>query len=654
MDPQTFQVFCQGQEIPLQLHTVYPDQWMAGDFLEFHAQPMQGLYTNTNVYWLRWGQNIGQRVFYRDSLKTEALKITTFSEKIRIEQNKAFWENLREPFSVDHWFWEKITAPKISKYSIDLPNPVANQPVEITMSLRGRTTPDPHPNHHAIFSWNSSVMGEGTWNNENEFIQTYTVPHAASTNILEIKAPGDTGAPLDIFYFNWVEISYRRSLRAIQDQIDFQIQPSGDCQIIVTNFTSQNIRVWDITNPQSISEITNLSITPQGSTYTLAFNDAVNQVKAYYAFCSSQTQKPKRIAFWESTNLQNPNHAANYVIITAKEFLSTVEPLAQFHQNQGNLVKVIDVEDLYNEFSHGIFDPKAVQDFLKFAYHNWQTPPMYVLLVGSSNTDYHNYLGSGKRNFVPVYLSQTNVLGLTPNDNWFVCVDGTDDLPDMLIGRLSGQEPSLIANSIQKIIANASSQAMYKGLFVSDSQDLDFAYLSDELIQQLPSTYQKTKVYMINYTNPVNANQDILTAIQKGQTLVNYVGHGATTYWTREILASKHVPLLQNANAYSFFLCWTCLNGYFSQPLSYCLGEELLMAREKGAFAVFAFSGAETIWEHSIASHKIYTDIFQKKVYNIGTLLLQSKLYAFQNGAVEVLSTLTLLGDPGSNLQVGD
>ena len=43
---------------------------------------------------------------------------------------------------------------------------------------------------------------------------------------------------------------------------------------------------------------------------------------------------------------------------------------------------LIDVEDIYDEFSFGIKSPKAIKDFLTFAKTKWKKSPRFVLIGG--------------------------------------------------------------------------------------------------------------------------------------------------------------------------------------------------------------------------------------------------------------------------------
>ena len=52
---------------------------------------------------------------------------------------------------------------------------------------------------------------------------------------------------------------------------------------------------------------------------------------------------------------------------------------------------VVDIDDIYDEFSDGLFNPFAIRRFLRYAYNSWQQPaPTYVVLVGDAHYDYKN------------------------------------------------------------------------------------------------------------------------------------------------------------------------------------------------------------------------------------------------------------------------
>jgi len=114
-----------------------------------------------------------------------------------------------------------------------------------------------------------------------------------------------------------------------------------------------------------------------------------------------------------------------------------VQPLANFRASQGLRVQVVDVQDIYDEFSGGVFNPEAIRSFIAYAYSNWVRPASsFVLLVGDGNFDFKNNYGWNDTNYIPPYLAEVDPwIGQTATDNRYVSVSGRDILPDLYIGR---------------------------------------------------------------------------------------------------------------------------------------------------------------------------------------------------------------------------
>jgi hypothetical protein len=146
----------------------------------------------------------------------------------------------------------------------------------------------------------------------------------------------------------------------------------------------------------------------------------------------------------QPSDLIHPANGADYLIITHQDFYTAVQPLANDRASRGLRVKMVKVQDVYDEFNFGLLDPQAIRDFLAYAYHNWQPPaPTFVLLVGDGTFDPLNYLGDLRPEFIPPYLADVDYwIGETAADNRYVSVSGDDFLPDMALGRLPVNTPS--------------------------------------------------------------------------------------------------------------------------------------------------------------------------------------------------------------------
>ena len=124
---------------------------------------------------------------------------------------------------------------------------------------------------------------------------------------------------------------------------------------------------------------------------------------------------------------KSPQNGADYILITHQDLMSSAMTLADYHAGSGLRVATVDIEDIYDEFNYGVFNPQAIRDFLAYAYQNWQAPaPVYVLLLGEASYDYRNLLGIGRVNYVPTQMIETILLGETASDNWLVAFNGDE------------------------------------------------------------------------------------------------------------------------------------------------------------------------------------------------------------------------------------
>ena len=168
--------------------------------------------------------------------------------------------------------------------------------------------------------------------------------------------------------------------------------------------------MYDVTDPYNNPRI-NATTSKQQGTFTTNWTDTSTGTHTYIALTKNRFLKPLSITPDKPSNLHSLTNGADYIIITHADFQSAIQPLADFARRKilpstGKFrVKVVDVQDVYDEFSGGVFDAQAIHDFLAYAYANWQPPkPSYVLLVGDGNLNLRNYPLSHQPNFIPPYM----------------------------------------------------------------------------------------------------------------------------------------------------------------------------------------------------------------------------------------------------------
>jgi hypothetical protein len=660
LNPATLSLTHRGREVAFSVYAGPDNRWGPGDSIEFYAGETDSDYSRIDVYWLTWDSGNGKRLRQRSvpySGSGEAVR--TFRDDLLLEENNNIWYQTPSAPESDYWFWKRLIAPGSFAVSFGLPDDFAGEagPAEIQVGFQGQSITAPHPNHHTALILNGVALGDETWDADVRHVQTVACSQSQlqkGPNTLEIVLPGDTGAT-DAVYLDWVKVRYWRELDAGSGEMTFGLEGDGGKSIEVKGFRSGSLQAFDISDPEDPVELRDFSVVRQQDSYTLRFDDQVAGSCRYHVATSDMARAVHKLELWRPAGLSDSGHRADLVIIAPREFRKAMESLIRRRQSNGIRAFFTAVEDIYNEFNNGLPDPSAIKRFLACAYENWARPaPAYVLLVGDANIDYKQYLANDKPMKVPVHLSLTADLGLTPDDNWYACVDGDDDLPDMFIGRIPGSSAAAVSKTVAKLIGQEDSHPtpLPRMLLVADDDDPQFEEISDSIVPFAPGSYSVDKVYLAGFSAVSQATQAIISAVNAGVSLVSYVGHGSVTAWTgAPLFDNATVSLLQNPAQLALFCMFTCLNGFFAAPTDYCLAEALVAADNRGAFACFAPSGWGYPWEHAILASELMAGLFRGRAETMGLITTRAKIAAFSRGAsVDLLKTFTLFGDPSLKL----
>jgi len=273
-DTQTLKLFTQGTEVPMKVTASSDGIIIPGDSVEFYGTALNSVYSDTRVYWLFGdGLTLGRKIADIDGgITGDAPRISSFKECLHEEENYKIWEATPGALDTDYWFWEKITAPSTLGYTINIPSldPRQHQ-ATIRVCFQGRSTASPHPNHHTLLLLNGNQIGDAFWDGDQVYIQEVVISSGLlqpGNNTFTLKSPGDTGASVDVIYFNWIEIEYQRLLEADQERLTFTIEGNGPLQIEIGGFTDPHIRVFDITEPSGIKEVIHIAVQPLGISAT--------------------------------------------------------------------------------------------------------------------------------------------------------------------------------------------------------------------------------------------------------------------------------------------------------------------------------------------------------------------------------------------------
>src|SRR3979411_144228 len=165
----------------------------------------------------------------------------------------------------------------------------------------------------------------------------------------------------------------------------------------------------------------------------------------------------------------------------------------------------------------------------------------------------------------------------------------TQDEARIVIGKIAGYEG-------QSTNGSWTGQA----LIVADRDDTENFTQDSQAVQALlPSNLNVTDVFTTT-VGSTTARQEIISGINSGQLLVNYLGHGSETQWSGDDLFENNTATaLTNGTQLPVFLIMNCLNGFFQDVYQQPLAVTLMTAPDGGAAAVLAPSGTTQSAPHT-------------------------------------------------------
>ena len=331
--------------------------------------------------------------------------------------------------------------------------------------------------------------------------------------------------------------------------------------------------------------------------------------------------------------------------IMPDEFVNSFQTYADWKRQSGIDIHITKFSDIGANSS----DPAIIKNHIADAYHNWEVPPTYVLLVGDDGV-----------------LPSTTANGYV-SENYFVEIDGNDYFPELLLGRFTNTSDYGLQVMINKFIKyektpyTANTAWFKKGICCSND-----AYPSQ--IQ----TKREAAAYMLNdggftsvdtmMSDPgcTYSNTDVVNAINEGRSYLNYRGEGWTTGWwaTCTPMTNTQVSSLANGEKFTFVTSIGCGVAMFASGESF--GETWLelgtLSQPRGAAAFIGPAGnTHTAYNNNI-DRGIYKGMFQEGMDTPGQALLRGKLYmynVFGGGDPDVsyhYKIYCVLGDPSIHI----
>ncbi|HXH09252.1 MAG TPA: C25 family cysteine peptidase [Alphaproteobacteria bacterium] len=643
VDPRLLQLYVDGQEVPVLVTGEDDGRFDAADAVEFYGLGLDEAWTDERVYWLVAGTRAGRRIA-RVSASGGQPVGNSFPYTVERRDRVVYFPALRNGDR------ENFFGAVVSQEPVELILPVRHlDPTPSTatlleVALQGVTSAA-HRVHVAL-----NGAGVGEVNFQGQEMGAASLPVSPSwlregDNRVELSAQAGQD---DVSLVDSIRLTYWHTFTADDDAL--RLSAAGGQRVTIAGFSNAAIRVLDITEADAVREVTGV-VQPQDAGWTVAFTVPGSGPKILLALTPARAQSVAAITANQPSRWRRPGQGADLVIISHGDFIDSVEPLKARRQGQGLRVAVVDVEDVYDEFSHGVKSPYAIRDFLRYAVERWAPAPRSALLVGDASLDPKDYLGFGKRDHVPTKLIDTAFME-TASDDWLADFNA-DGLAELAVGRLPVHTAQDAAQMVAKIIGYEQAGAGTGVLLVADRNDaFDFEAANTELRAIIP-TEVPTETIERGQVEATTAKSQLFASLERGPALVNYTGHGSVDLWREGLLTASEAYELSNDERLSVFVMMTCLNGYFHDPSLESLAEALIMA-EAGAAAVWAPSSLTGLSSQAALNQALYKVVFADSSSE-GTSLTLGEAVVRAKAAVDhddVRRTWILLGDPTMTLSV--
>lgn len=693
-----------GEPVPIWIEDGGDGTFDPGDTLSFVGEHLKGEaswfneYSDLNVYTLRIAPERALRI---EEIPLPAEMPETPPSRLvqrqHHEEDRLLLRFRQDPDDPpqEGWFWNRSTHidKRPFTYELDLAHLADPASLVLRLELRGWSTQttfrgEDAPDHRVEVLLNEYLAGAIEWNGDEVVVlEIDSVPRdviVPGANELRVEVPkrfleGQEDPIVDAILLNWIEVEYVHDGLVEGDQLLLRHTGVAAVSRVVASTP------LEIYGRAGTLHQTRTTAAEGGSSVDFAVQAGAHDliVVPVDGYAAVDSIEPLRHA-----NLASATNRADYIIVTHPRLREAIEPLAEFRRDRGLEVMVVSVDDIYNEFHHGIIHPRAIRDFLSTAYHDWQRPaPRFVLLVGDASWDAKSDSPNDKRyadwthmprerarllknkstsyeddalahrDLVPTWKF-ASAQGHAASDNYFVSLSGDDWEPDMAIGRLPVTTPEEVAAIVTKTIDYASQPEVgpwRRRILWITNENNTFQRRSDLLATSTAeSGYASNKIY----PSPEEASNEhhqeaLLAELAEGQLLVHFLGHGGRYIWrtgppdyrkNHDLFTLDHVEQLAPSRRLPVVLSMTCYSAPFDHPTADSIGEKFLRVADRGAVAVVAAS-----WRNYPTPS--FSESLVRELTAPGTIG-EAVQRAKAGESRELTETYNLLGDPALEIAV--
>jgi len=622
-------------------------------------QAYRNHYTDRNVYWLTVDGNFSsppKRMASENGSPDGSYDASYdwYTAATHKEQERDF-QYLTVGTNYYNWYWGLSTTFSTS--------------IQLNDVIEGRTAT-------AVIKFQTGAPNLNINGNAADLVSRYAPFSTFTTNSLSNGANSFEVYYTSNFLLDYIDVEYPRWLKTLDGTLLFtQPDTFGIIRYTISNAISP-YTLLDITDKANPIEITGATL--NGATLTFDDTCSAASHKRFFISSTSHFRSPASVGMYERDDLRetsNPANSADEIIITYDGFHDQAMQFAEHRrQTYGLRTRVVDVSQIYNQFSYGPLDPGAIRDFLKYAYENWTEPaPTFAFLVGDGNYDFRNNLGYNQRTYVPPW-ENTGYM----TDDYFIYFGNEsyldsdrDSLPDMIIGRLTARSAQEVDDFTAKTIdydLNPDLDPWRRRILIVADDNLHPGSTSETFHVRdnaeplanyhVPGEFETIKLYLVDYLMQGNekprAREDLISAFNQGLLIVNWIGHGSVNLWADERVFRRleDMPRLVNGKRMPLVFTASCSIGKFDFPSSECMAEDFISQTSNRAISVISATRDVFANANAELNNALFDQLLRSDSTGIGESLYMAKLlranFGWSGGNDMVY---TVIGDPAQLLQ---
>ncbi|NNL32962.1 MAG: type IX secretion system sortase PorU, partial [Flavobacteriaceae bacterium] len=668
------------------------------DFILFYAEGPQGfnaesntyknIFTDRAYYFVNVSAGNGKRIqAYQEPVGDSTESIVSFHELKFYEVDDFNLARLGR-----RWFGDRFDFENMRSYEFDFPRMITTEPIRLKVYAAAAgeisTTMSVTMNGNMIDTFffdgiEDPILGDDDFFN-NDVI--------SNSSTISIDLTYDNGGnPSSLGYLDYISVEALSNLTHDGEQFLFKNNDvaamSGIAEYTVTN--ANNIsQIWEVTDKYNVTSLENV----EGES-TISFKSELGTSRSFMAVDPSDYYEPKRDS---NTTVLNQNikgtiflndqgqfQNLDYLIVAREDMLDQAERLAQINRDvNGLMVKVVPLQQIYNEFSSGNQDVSAIRNLVRYIYDNVADPEdkiKYVCLFGDGSYDYKDRI-SNNTNVVPSWhsLNSFSLSSSFVSDDFIGMMDENEgtmqssDKLDIAMGRILADTPQRAKELVDKIKDYYASESYgsWRNNFITISDDVDQSWetilqgttddIGDTVTGDKPFI-NVTKIHSDAFQQESTAggqrypdvNKAIFDAMEIGALVVNYFGHGGEDGLARERIWDKNnVQELNNVCKLPCFVTVTCEYTKFDNPNRPTAGEFLFWNKEAGAISLIT-----TTRQIFVSVGVAFNIVLEEYLFALGSNDYPSMAEALRLtkndptiSSIEQRRLVFFIGDPAMNL----